>query len=227
MAKSRSCAAAVFLIAAFGLWASSAFVGPVASPGNRVGSLRAIRSDSEIVSLAVDNDAQESAETTSPFRLLSAAVSILAALALAVLPMEEAQAARSGGRIGGSAPRARPPPPRPSPPPQASSSSNTTVINKTTIVSPPPVMGGGYGYGGMGVVVAPPPTLGDVVVGSVVGGAINNAIYGGSHSYSRGPSSTDMMLQNQQNQDERKLDDQARQIEQLKNDLASLKATSK
>ena len=30
--------------------------------------------------------------------------------------------------------------------------------------------------------MAPPPTLGDVVVGSVVGGAINNAMYGGSVS---------------------------------------------
>ena len=29
------------------------------------------------------------------------------------------------------------------------------------------------------MVVAPPPTVGDVIVGSVVGGAINNAMYGG------------------------------------------------
>lgn len=57
------------------------------------------------------------------------------------------------------------------------------MINKTTVIAPPPVvaappMGMGMGFGAP-VVVAPPPTIGDVVVGTVIGGAINNAITGG------------------------------------------------
>eukprot|EP00913_Durusdinium_trenchii_P018558 g17438.t1 len=56
-------------------------------------------------------------------------------------------------------------------------------------------MGMGVGFAPAPVVVAPPPTLGDVVVGTVIGGAINNAITGGHHS---GPTSTDRLLENQQ-----------------------------
>eukprot|EP00439_Symbiodinium_sp_Y106_P086304 s166_g32.t1 len=143
-------------------------------------------------------------------RVGGAVLSMLAAFVMAMLPMQEAQAARSGGRIGGSAPSARrAPPPRPAPrAPAAASSSKTppiktTVINKTTVIAPPPVVaapsvGFGMGFAPAPVVVAPPPTVGDVIVGSVVGGAINNAMYGGQN---RGPTNTDRMLENQQRQE--------------------------
>ena len=162
----------------------------------------------------------EELEQASPMRFGSALLAVLAAVALTVLPVEEAKAARSGGRIGGSASSARRAPPR-APPraPAAASSSNTTVINRTTVVAPPPVMAApSIGFGMAPVVVAPPPTVGDVIVGSVVGGAINNAMYG-----NRGPSTADRMLENQQRQDERQIDNQKKEIEQLKAELNSLK----
>ncbi|CAE7876431.1 PGK1 [Symbiodinium microadriaticum] len=57
-------------------------------------------------------------------------------------------------------------------------------------------------------------------MGSVVAGAINNAMYGGQN---RGPTNTDRMLENQQRQDERQIDNQQREIEQLKSELNALK----
>jgi len=192
-----------------------AFVGPVipAEPKTRV-SLRASLKEPE-----------HQAPEQSPLRVGGAFLSMMAALALVWLPVQEAQAARSGGRIGGSAPAARSrPPPRA---PVASSSSKTTVINKTTVIAPPPVvaappmgMGMGVGFAPAPVVVAPAPTLGDVVVGTVVGGAINNAITGG-HS---GPTNTDRLLENQQRQDERQIDNQQREIELLKSEIQNLKS---
>jgi len=71
------------------------------------------------------------------------------------------------------------------------------------------------------MIVAPAPTLGDVVVGTVVGGAINNAM---GFNGNRGYSGTDRMLENQQRQDERQLDNQSRDIDQLKNEIARLNA---
>merc|ERR1719229_1355170 len=146
-------------------------------------------------------------------RLGTAALSMFAALLVALMPVAEAQAARSGGRIGGTAPSARK-----APPPQSRSAPNvinkTTVVEKnTTVVVPPaappvvvaPPMGMGYGGYGMGmapVVVAPAPTLGDVIVGPAVGSAISNAVA------PRGPSVSDRMLENQQRQDERQMDRQ-------------------
>eukprot|EP00930_Biecheleria_cincta_P053410 TRINITY_DN388_c0_g1_i3.p1 TRINITY_DN388_c0_g1~~TRINITY_DN388_c0_g1_i3.p1 ORF type:complete len:222 (+),score=49.95 TRINITY_DN388_c0_g1_i3:83-748(+) len=221
MARGLS-ATTLLVLVAFGL-SSIAFVGPVVQqPGNQ--SLRASRARTASQETIALNDAEEAA---SPWRLGGAALSMLAAIALALLPMEEAQAAKSGGRIGGSAPAARrAPPPRPAAPRAATTTNNTTVINRTTVVAPPvvaaPAMG--YGYGGFGMVVAPPPTLGDVVVGTVVGGAINNAMYGGMN---RGPSTTDRMLDNQQRQDERQMDRQASEIDQLKMQISQLAAEKK
>lgn len=213
--------ASLFLLAGC---AALSFVGPL--PGRRSTALRATNGDQEAVS--TDTQAPEKLEQAAlPTRFGSALLAMLVAVAFAWLPVQEAQAARSGGRIGGSAGAVRRAPPR-APPraPAAASSSNTTVINKTTVVAPPPVMaapsvGFGMGVAPVPVVVAPPPTVGDVIVGSVVGGAINNAMYGGHHS---GPSTTDRMLENQQRQDERQIDNQQREIEQLKNELNSLKA---
>ena len=204
-----------------------AFVGPVPVPSIGRTGLRATHKHREVTGQPAG---QEPEQPASSARVGSALLAMLAAVAFALLPVQEAQAARSGGRIGGSASAARRAPPR-APPraPAAASSSNTTVINKTTVIAPPPVVappvmapsiGFGMGIAPAPVVVAPPPTVGDVIVGSVVGGAINNAMYGNHHS---GPSSTDRMLENQQRQDERQIDNQQREIDQLKAELNSLK----
>mmetsp|Transcript_79494 Transcript_79494/g.140307 ORF Transcript_79494/g.140307 Transcript_79494/m.140307 type:complete len:215 (+) Transcript_79494:72-716(+) len=209
----RGICIAALLLAAFG---NLAFVGPAETPQPK--SLRASRGYGKFEAA----DVAEEVETSSPLRFGGAFLSVLAAIALAILPLE-AQAARSGGRMGGSAPAARRAPPPRAPTSSSATTVNKTVINKTTVVAPPPVMGGGYGMGmGMGVVVAPPPTIGDVIVGSVVGGAINNAMYGG---HNHGYSSTDRMLENQQRQDERQLDNQSRELEQLRSELQQLKAS--
>eukprot|EP00438_Fugacium_kawagutii_P016601 Skav236387 [mRNA] locus=scaffold29:90054:95780:- [translate_table: standard] len=194
-----------------------AFVGPVVpgDPKTRV-SLRASLKEPE-----------HQAPEQSPLRVGGAFFSMMAALALVWLPVQEAQAARSGGRIGGTASAARSKPPPRAP---VASSSRTTVINKTTVIAPPPPvvaappmgMGMGVGFAPAPVLVAPPPTIGDVVVGTVIGGAINNAITGGHHS---GPTTTDRLLENQQRQDERQIDNQQREIELLKSEIQNLKST--
>lgn len=198
--------------------ATMTFVGP------------AIRSEPKVtqnrVSLrASAPDAPDAHESQSPLRVGGAMLSIVAALALVLMPVE-AQAAKSGGRIGGTAAAARgKPPPRAAPKaPVASSTNKTTVINQTTVIAPPPPVVAapptGMGMGVAPVVVAPAPTLGDVFVGTVIGGAINNAISGGHHS---GPSSTDRLLENQQRQDERQIDSQKAEIEQLKTEIQNMK----
>lgn len=198
--------------------ATMTFVGP------------AIRSEPKVtqnrVSLrASAPDAPDAHESQSPLRVGGAMLSIVAALALVLMPVE-AQAAKSAGRIGGTAAAARgKPPPRAAPKaPVASSTNKTTVINQTTVIAPPPPVVAapptGMGMGVAPVVVAPAPTLGDVFVGTVIGGAINNAISGGHHS---GPSSTDRLLENQQRQDERQIDSQKAEIEQLKTEIQNMK----
>jgi len=173
-------------------------------------------------------DVAEGADAFDPARLGAAALSILAALVVSFAPAAEAQAAKSGGRIGGSAQAAR------SKPPPARTSTNvinkTTVVEKnTTVVVPPPApvvvappvvapMGMGYGMGMAPVVVAPPPTLGEIVVGAAVSSAIHSAVV------PHGPSVNDRILENQQRQDERQMDRQANQIEDLQRELAQLKA---
>mmetsp|Transcript_82186 Transcript_82186/g.100845 ORF Transcript_82186/g.100845 Transcript_82186/m.100845 type:complete len:204 (-) Transcript_82186:181-792(-) len=191
-------------------WGAIAFVGPVVSPEPRTRvSLRASLKEPE-----------QQAPEQSPLRVGGAFLSMMAALALVWLPVQEAQAAKSGGRIGGTASAARS-----KPPPRAPvASSKTTVINKTTVIAPPPppVVAApmGVGFAPAPVMVAPAPTIGDVVVGTVIGGAINNAITGGHHS---GPTNTDRMLENQQRQDERQIDNQQREIELLKSEIQNLK----
>lgn len=227
MARSLSATSLLVLVA---LSVSAiAFVGPVVQqPGSQ--SLRASKARG---AASWAEASGESSEASSPLRIGGAALSMLAAIALVMLPLEDAHAAKTGGRIGGSAPPARPAPPaKPAAPKAATSTTtNTTVINKTTVVqaAPPPVVVappvmGGVGMMGAPVVVAPPPTLGDVIVGTVVGGAINNAINGGPRS---GPSTTDRMLENQQRQDERQLDRQASELELLKSQINQLQAEKK
>jgi len=145
---------------------------------------------------------------------------------VALLPATEAYAAKSGGRIGGTA-QAQKPPPKAAPRPAVVN--KTTVINKTVVVPPPapsvvvapPVTP--FGMGMMApapVVVAPAPSLGDVIVGNVIGSAISNAI---APRVDRGPTGTDRMLENQMRQDERMMDRQANQIEDLQRELQDLK----
>lgn len=220
-------AAALLAVVVFAASAPS-FIGVQPPSNGNAGSRAAGRSDFEKFPSTPEMQLSSEESMTSPSRLGAAFLSMLAAFVVAIIPTEEAQAARSGGRIGGTAPSAR----RVAPParaPPTVNRSTTTIINKTVVVPAPapPVVVAPPVYGGFmapPIVVAPPPTLGDVVVGAVVGGAINNAIYGGSH---RGPTSTDMMLENQQRQDERQLDSQKQEIERLKADLAALKTQQK
>ena len=198
--------------------ATMAFVGPAIRPEPKV-------NQNHVALRASVPGAPENTESQSPLRVGGAMLSIVAALALVLAPVE-AQAAKSGGRIGGTASAARSKPPPRAP---VASSSKTTVINKTTVIAPPPVvaappmgMGMGVGFAPAPVVVAPAPSLGDVVVGTVIGGAINNAISGGHHN---GPSTSDRLLENQQRQDERQIDNQKAEIEQLKTEIQNMKVS--
>eukprot|EP00403_Amphidinium_massartii_P015715 CAMPEP_0178420590 /NCGR_PEP_ID=MMETSP0689_2-20121128/26211_1 /TAXON_ID=160604 /ORGANISM="Amphidinium massartii, Strain CS-259" /LENGTH=224 /DNA_ID=CAMNT_0020042077 /DNA_START=110 /DNA_END=784 /DNA_ORIENTATION=- len=184
-------------------------------------SSRSLRGDSLVMSATQDADVEAEGVTSGQF--LRAAVSMVAALLVAFLPMAEAQAARSGGRIGGSAPRMRAGPRR-APPPKAAPGTKERVIerNSTTIVTPG--YGGGYGYGG-GMMFARP-SLGDVVAGAAVQGAVSGAVTGAivGPRYGGGPTQTDRALEGQLRQDERLLDQQANEINDLKRQIAELQA---
>eukprot|EP00445_Apocalathium_hangoei_P006434 CAMPEP_0203857890 /NCGR_PEP_ID=MMETSP0359-20131031/10978_1 /ASSEMBLY_ACC=CAM_ASM_000338 /TAXON_ID=268821 /ORGANISM="Scrippsiella Hangoei, Strain SHTV-5" /LENGTH=224 /DNA_ID=CAMNT_0050774625 /DNA_START=45 /DNA_END=719 /DNA_ORIENTATION=+ len=157
-------------------------------------------------------------------RVGSTAAAWCLALIVALVPVAGAQAAKTGGRIGGSAQAARK-----APPPPARTSSNvtnkTTIINKTTtvyapapaphvIIAPSPV----YGY------VAPAPTLGEVIVGVAVGSALSNSLHSNNNNNNNGTSNSDRILENQQRQDERQMDKQANELADLQRELAQLKA---
>lgn len=174
----------------------------------------------------------EEPDASQPMRLGGAVLSFFAAILVALAPVAEAQAARTGGRIGSSAPSKKEQQARPAPraavPPRVVN--KTTVIEKTTVVvppppppvvvAPPPVMSP-FGMAPAPVIVAaPPPTLGDVIVGAAVNSAINGAI---ASTVPRGPSVNDRIMENQIRQDERQLDRQAAQIEDLQRELRDLK----
>lgn len=225
MARSQVFSVALLIAgAAFG----TGFVG-LSSP-----AVRAPRASVVAVSARSSGEVPQAAdagEAISWSRYASAAFSMLAALVVAFAPVTEAQAARSGGRIGGSRPSMRSAPPSRPAPPAASKTTTNTTINHTTIVTPPPViappMGMGMGMGfGAPVIVAPPPTLGEVVVGAAINGAINGAIIN-SVAGNRGPSTTDRIMENQMRQDERQMDAQANQIKDLEREIASMKAQQK
>jgi hypothetical protein len=172
---------------------------------------------------------QDEVEPSSAFRVGSAVVSVLAALLVALAPAAEAQAARTGGRIGSSAPsrqEQRKPPPaarQAMEPPRVIN--KTTVVQKTVVVPPPPppviiAPTPMFSPFGAPVVVAPPPTVGDIIVGAAVSGAINSTI---NSTIPRGPSTTDRIMENQIRQDERQLDRQSSQIDDLQRELRELK----
>lgn len=159
-------------------------------------------------------------DTSSPTRLGGALLSMVAALAITFIPMGEAHAAKGGGRMGGGG-GARP---------VNKTTVNKTVVNKTTVIQAPPapvVAPAPVVVGAPMMIAAPAPSLGDMVVGAavqgvvggMVSGAVNNAMGGGSH----GVSNTDRILENQQRQDERQMDKQSNQIEDLQRELAALK----
>ena len=168
-----------WMIVALASMAALAFVGP--SQGPRSGSVALRAGHGELPETTEPQNATSIARTGGAF------FSMIAALALVLLPVE-AEAAKSGGRIGGTASAARSKPP-PRAPAAASTTTNKTVINETTVIAPPPPVVAapsmGMGIGVAPVVVAPPPTLGDVVVGTVIGGAINNAISGGEPQWTQ------------------------------------------
>jgi hypothetical protein len=172
---------------------------------------------------AAEMRAAEAAEpvidTSSPARLGGAFLSMLAALAVAFMPMGEAQAAKSGGRMGGGGAAK----------PINKTTVNKTVINKTTVIqqAPPVVAPAPVVVAAPMIIAAPAPSLGDMVVGAAVQGAVsgmvsgtmNRAMGGGSG----GVSNTDRVLENQQRQDERQMDKQSNQIEDLQRELAAMK----
>ena len=84
-----------------------------------------------------------------------AALAMMAAFLVAVLPMADAHAARGGGRIGGAAPRARAAPPSRTAP--GAQKERVIERNNTTVIAPTP----SYGFGGPAIVYAPP-TLGEM-----------------------------------------------------------------
>jgi len=160
-------------------------------------------------------------EITDVDTMARAAVSMLAALLVAFAPVAEAQAAKTGGRIGGTAPSAKPkaPPQRAAPP----SAVKERVVEKTTIIQQAAPMGAAP------MMAAPAPSMGDMIMGAavqgVVGGAVSGAVQSAMapHSNSGGPTSTDRMLEMQMRQDERQMDKQSNDIEDLKRQLAELK----
>lgn len=139
------------------------------------------------------------------------------ALLLALLPMDAAEAARSGGRMGGSRSFAARPGPR--------------VGSRG--FGGPRVSGGGFGGPrvsiGIGSPLIAPMSPFGVAPLSPFGYGFGVPVPLGSigPSPGSGPSVNDQMLQNQQVQDERKIDEQKQEIATLKKELEELKLQSK
>lgn len=156
--------------------------------------------------------AEEPADMASSF--LRTALAVLAALAVAIAPMADAQAARSGGRMGGGGARmgggmgGGPTRMAPRAAPQARSNTNVNIGVAPSIIAPSPFGFSPFGFG-FGMPFFPPPLFGPTI-----------ALGGGS-------SAMDQQLENQQRQDERVIDQQKNQIEQMQKELAELKSQQK
>mmetsp|Transcript_60855 Transcript_60855/g.112916 ORF Transcript_60855/g.112916 Transcript_60855/m.112916 type:complete len:217 (+) Transcript_60855:81-731(+) len=215
MARSSSCILAGLLALAF--VASPAFVG--FSPSKMPRMLDSTRMAQ--VEPQVQNT--EMLEAPDARSYAGAAMSMVAALLVAFAPMAEAQAAKTGGRIGGTAPSAKPKPPPQRAAPAPAPVVKERVVEKTTIIRQAAPMGAAP------VMMAPAPSMGDMIMGAavqgVVGGAVSGAVQSAMapHSNSAGPSGTDRMLEMQMRQDERQMDKQSNDIEDLKRQLAELK----
>mmetsp|Transcript_148292 Transcript_148292/g.413025 ORF Transcript_148292/g.413025 Transcript_148292/m.413025 type:complete len:222 (+) Transcript_148292:62-727(+) len=197
--------------------APRAFAG-AGAPQGRTFAASALRATMQEGSLCGSETEVEPSEISS-FRVGSAIVSLLAALLVALMPVAEAQAARTGGRIGSSAPSKReqkaPPPTQRAAAPRVIN--KTTVVEKTNVVVAPPPPPAVIMAPASVIVAPPPPTVGDIIVGAAVSSALNSAIA------PHGPTTTDRIMENQIRQDERQLDRQAVQIEELQRELRDLK----
>ncbi|CAE8618537.1 unnamed protein product [Polarella glacialis] len=145
---------------------------------------------------------------------LRAMAAVCAALMVALVPLQGAEAARGGGRmgggggrIGGSSFRARPSPPRQAMPRGNSGAGRSSGPNISIGVAPP-MYGYGGGFGGFGM------PFGGFGMPFGGFGMMNN-------------SGNDQMLQNQQRRDESQLDGQKSQIADLEKQIAELKASKK
>jgi len=132
------------------------------------------------------------------------ALAACAALLVALVPISGAEAARSGGRMGGM--RSMPPPQRSQqqraqPGPRFSSGPNISIGVGPVIAPPmfgPPLLGPPMGLFGPPMLPVPVPSM--------------------------GPSVSDQIMQDQQRRDERQMDSQKAQIEALQKEIAELKA---
>jgi len=139
-------------------------------------------------------------QSSNGWRMIAA---VCAAVLVALMPLSGAEAARSGGRMGGmGGGGAR----RTMPPPQA---------QRQEAVRPGPNISVGVGP------MIAPPMYGSPFLGPPMGFFGPPLLIPGP---SFGPSSTDRALQDQQQRDERLLDTQKMQIESLQRELADLKA---
>jgi len=215
----RACSLVIACIAVVALMVAPApsFIGATAprQPSQRTKSAAAIALAASKPSIT------EQVEEAGAGQMVRAALSMAAALVVAFMPLAEAHAAKSGGRIGGSAPSMKPrAPPSRAAPPQAVK--ERVVEKQTTIIqqAPAPMMGAP-------MMMAPAPSLGDIVVGAAVQGAVGGAVSASVRNAmappAGAPSTTDRMLENQMRQDERQLDKQSNDIEDLKRQLAELK----
>eukprot|EP00401_Gymnodinium_catenatum_P071199 CAMPEP_0117545346 /NCGR_PEP_ID=MMETSP0784-20121206/46047_1 /TAXON_ID=39447 /ORGANISM="" /LENGTH=167 /DNA_ID=CAMNT_0005342189 /DNA_START=37 /DNA_END=536 /DNA_ORIENTATION=- len=165
----RSSMLLVAMAAAIAMASVVAFIAPPGVDSSLRGGMAP--SPRPTVAARVEADAEGNPPHDLGLRFGGFVASMFAALVVALMPVAEAQAVRSGGRMGGTAPSAKPPPARAAPRPAEPTTINrTTVINKTTVVAPPPpppvvvapapVMAPAVSPFGMAVapvVVAPPP----------------------------------------------------------------------
>mmetsp|Transcript_25918 Transcript_25918/g.41507 ORF Transcript_25918/g.41507 Transcript_25918/m.41507 type:complete len:216 (+) Transcript_25918:93-740(+) len=192
---------------------SLAFVSPSPPAGASRGHRFLATSAGALPAGAAEQDDQADVMEANPlggaFRVVAA---VCAALMVALVPLQGAEAARSGGRMGGgggrmggSSFRARPSPPRQAMP-RGNSGARMSSGPNIHIGVAPPMYGYGGGFGGFGM-----PFGG---FGMPFGG------FGMMHN-----SGNDQMLQNQQRRDESQLDGQKSQIADLEKQIAELKAS--
>mmetsp|Transcript_24441 Transcript_24441/g.49917 ORF Transcript_24441/g.49917 Transcript_24441/m.49917 type:complete len:215 (+) Transcript_24441:91-735(+) len=171
----------------------------------------ALEAPAAIALRAVGPVPDSAAAETEPWAVVAGAartaVALLAAVAVALVPMDGAEAARSGGRMGGSrmggiGGRPRAPPPRAAPQPQQRGGGPNINIG----VAPPIYGGFGGGFFGGPSLLFPPPIL---PIPMPFGG---------------GPSMQDRAIQDQQQRDERVIDQQKMQIDQMQKEIQDLKA---
>lgn len=166
----------------------------------------------------------EDSLTSSFHASLRFVTAIAAAVLVALVPLQGAEAARSGGRMGGSSSSFRSRPmPRPTMP---KSSFNGASFARAGVATPRP--GIGATVGGPNISIGVSPILAPPIFGSPFGFG-----FGGFGLFGppilpipvpSGPSASDQVLQNQQARDERQIDEQKGEIQELKKQIEELKA---